>query len=79
MNLSLSQLKYELHLKIDAIEDEAVLLELLHSLPGKVEQLAQPDSYYAVKSRIANAEREIDAGNYVTQEELEEQAKEWFK
>lgn len=71
---SFRKLGYLLHEKIDDTFDEDLLHRMHHLLPQQSQYVSEPEaaSWYALKSRVDAAEKEMDAGHFVTHEEAQQ-------
>ena len=70
--------KNEIHQLIDKCEDDDVLQEIMHLLNGN-EDWWDTDLTKEEQNEILESSREVDAGNYVTNEDVMKKFDKWLK
>lgn len=76
--MSAQELKSILHESIENIDDEAFLLAIREMLERKYTPASSPTLAQWQIDRIEKAKKEMDAGNFLTNEQADELVEKWL-
>jgi hypothetical protein len=78
MKMSAQELKSILHESIENIDDEAFLLAIREMLERKYTPTSSPTLTEWQIERIEKAKKEMDTGNFLTNEQADELVEKWL-